>query len=93
MKTFIYTREFKKSTYGRTVTCTIYRVKNNLPIYVGECKYNTGSTPGADSEVFQELIRLKLIPKSYYNLSKNDWGGTGYYCGKVEEKGIKIKEL
>lgn len=93
MKTFIYKQEFRKATYGQNVTCTIYRVKNNLPIYVGECKYNTGSSMGADSEVFNELIKLKLIPKKYYNISKNNWRGAGYYCPEVADAGYRIREF
>lgn len=93
MKTYIFTTEKKKSSYGYKVICDIYRVKNNKPIYVGETSFNTSSNKGEISEVFCALIKLKEIPERYYNLSKTDWHSGGYYCDKVEEKGIKIIEL
>lgn len=43
--------------------------------------------------LFAIFTELKEIPQSFYNLSKTDWRSGGYYCDKVEEKGIKIIEL
>lgn len=93
MKTYIFTKEYKKNSYGCTVTAKVYRVKNNIPEYVTKVIYNTGSYRGHESEVFCELINIGEIPQSYYNLSKNDYSGGGYYCEKVKEKGIQIIEL
>lgn len=93
MKTYIFTKEYRKSRNYENVLCNIYRVKNNKPVYIGVARFSTGSSRKAISEVFCTLIELKEIPQSFYNLSKTDRRSGGYYCDKVEEKGIKIIEL
>lgn len=89
MKTYIYTTE-KRHTRELNRYCRIYRVKNNVPQYIGEVEFSTGSYRGEDSEVFNKLIEIGQIPKSYYNLSKCEWRGPGYYCKEVEKKGVRI---
>lgn len=93
MKTFIFKKLIYNSKTSNNRECVIYRVKNNIPHYIGSVYYTTGMTCGAESEVFHFLIKNKYIPKSYYNLSKNDWRGSGYYCQEVEDKGVKIIEI
>ena len=87
MKTFIYTERNNKNS---TVEVSVYQIKRNNPELIGKLTYTKGSTLGADSEVLNYLIENKYIPKSYYNLSENEWRGAGYYCNKVLEKGVRI---
>lgn len=62
MKTFIFTKEYKKSTYGSKVTTKVWQIKNNKPVYVGETNYNTQSYRGHDHEAMQVIIGAKLLP-------------------------------
>lgn len=70
MKTFIYSREAKKASYALNIVLNIYEVINNIPAYVAEAKFNTGSTPGDISEAMHALAIKGLIPEKYK---------TGYY--------------
>lgn len=90
MKTFIFKEIRYHNRKRNNRECVIYKVKNNIPVFIGDLYYSTGSTPGAENEVFRFLIENKFIPKKYYNLSQNEWRGAGYYCKEVEDKGIKI---
>lgn len=95
MKSFVFTQERIKHSkmYGcSTMRCTIYKIVKNIPEYIGFVDYNTASTRGAISEVFNKLMDLKYIPKKYYNSSKTDWSSGGYYFGEVCEK-YSIREL
>lgn len=85
MKTYIFTTEYKRASYCSKAICKIYRVKNNVPYYVGECTFNTGSCKGNVSEVFTTLIDLKEIPES--------WKGNGYYYNSPGISKFKIIEL
>ncbi len=84
MKTFIY----KVTTYpNRTRNnreLTIYRVKENIPIYIGSHFFSIGSSRGDQHEVFNYLMENGYIPKKYYNSSKCSWRGGGYFAGEVE---------
>lgn len=91
MKTYICVKV--KETNKGNVTLNVYRVINNMPKYVTECSYNNGSSRGADSEAFNALINCNELPKSYYNLSRNAWRGSGYYCDEVRKKGVQIIAL
>jgi hypothetical protein len=86
MKTFIYKeiRHPNRTRNNREVT--VYRVKNNIPEYIGEFKYSTGSTRGGIHEVFNFLMNNNLIPKKHYKDSENAWRGAGYFYGQVTEK-------
>ncbi len=88
MRTYIFTTEYKKKTI-----CTIYRVKNNMPIYIGEVEFSMASTKDAVSEVFNKLVQLKEVPKSLLKLSQCSWRSAGYYCTKVEDNGVRIIEI
>jgi len=94
MKTFIYTKKSPndKKLVGQ-IEINIYHVKNNKPTNIGTIFTTFGSSKGNDSEVFRYLIENKYIPKYYYNLSKNDWRGAGYYCFEVKDMGINIMGL
>ena len=93
MKTFIFKKLIYNINTSNNRECVIYRVKNNIPQYIGSVYYTTGTTCGAESEVFRFLIINKYLPESYYNLSKNDWRGSGYYCQEVEDKGVDFEQV
>ena len=84
MKTFIY-KEIRHHSRRNNRELTIYRVKNNVPEYVGTCYYSTASCRGAKHETFNFLIANGYIPKKYYNSSLCDWRGAGYFFGEVEK--------
>lgn len=88
MKTYIYTTE-KRHTKRLNRCCRIYRVKNNVPEFVDYVDFPSSSTRGAASEVFNKLIELGHLPKSYLNICN------GYYFDIPEfrAKGFKIIEL
>lgn len=94
MKTYIFTVKEKKEEDGYTeYIATIYRVKNNEPIFVTSCNYSSSFFVGHKSEVFHALIQIGEIPEKYKELSKNEWCDGGIYCEKVEKKGIQIIQL
>lgn len=83
MKIFIY-KEIKHHNRTRSNReLTIYKIKNNIPVYIGSVEYSTGSTRGAKHEAFNFLMDNGHIPKKYYNSSKCDWMGAGYFYGDV----------
>lgn len=65
MKTFIYKTEHKNAKYGSNVTISIYQLKRNKPVFLGEVFYNTGSYMGTKHEVNKFLVTNKHLPKSY----------------------------
>lgn len=69
MKTFIFKVENttkNPSIYGgRRQKATIYQVKKNNIIYIGQTEWHTASYRGSESEVNQFLINNKYIPKSW----------------------------
>jgi hypothetical protein len=75
-KNYIYTEKTIKESkmYGnRTQEATIYRVEKNRPIFVDRVQYNTASTKGATSEVYQKLNEKKLVSDKEYK------SNSGYY--------------
>ena len=96
MAKFFFSRTVVKHSkkYGSSdILCRIYQLRKNDLLLIGSVEYNTSSTRGAISEVFNKLIELKKIPKKCYNFSKSDWQGAGYYCYEVEKAGYKIYEV
>ena len=85
MKTFIYKETAYRNRIRNNRELTIYRIKDNKPIYVGSVEFSTGSTRGAKHEAFNYLMDNGYIPKKYYNSSKSDWCGAGYFYGDVEK--------
>ena len=85
MKTFIFATNIHREI-------SIYQIKRNKPYFIGTIGSHEHSH-GNISDVFNYLIDNKYIPKSYFNLSKNNWRGAGYYCPEIEDKGIKIIEI
>lgn len=73
MKTFLYTTEFRKSTYGSNVTNTVYQIKNNTPLLIGSTTYNTGSFRGHDHEAMQVIIDKGFLPKNCMDRAKHGY--------------------
>lgn len=96
MPKFFFSRKVIKHSkmYGSSdILCRIFQLKGNNLILLGGVEYNTSSTRGAISEVFNKLIEMKKIPKKCYKFSKSDWQGAGYYCSEVEKAGYYIYEI
>lgn len=90
MRSFLYT-EVHRTVHNTTYR--VYRIKNNMPLFIGPMTIWNRSNRGSLSEVFNYLMRKKIIPKKYFGLSKCEWRGPGYYCREVEDKGIHITEI
>ena len=83
MKTFIYKKTAHHRRTRNNRELTIYEIKKNTPVYIGSVEYSTGSTRGAIHETFNYLMENGYIPKKYYNSSRCDWMGSGYFYGDV----------
>jgi len=82
------------SVYGGTYyTTDIYKsVKNELK-KVGTTKWNTASYRGEESEVYNELKKLGLIPKKIAK-TKKEKGNENYYSWQDKENfGLHIKPI
>lgn len=77
---------------GRVIL-SVYRLIHNFPKYITSTEYSQGMSRGDDSEAFNALMDCGELPKSYYNLSRCEWRGPGYYCQDVEDKGVRIYGL
>lgn len=73
MKTFIYITTFKNASYGQNVTNKVYQIKNNIPILLGERRYNTGSFRGHEHEAMQVIIDSKALPKKFMDHPKHGY--------------------
>ncbi len=96
MKTFMYTLEFKKSSYGQNVTNKVYQIKNNIPILVGKGHYNTGSYRGHDHEAMQVIIDAKLLPSNCMDRPKQGYivsEKRSFYEGDKKDKLYRLVEL
>ena len=83
-------KETKRINGGRNITLSIYRILKNKPCFIWRVKYCTASTPWAESEVFQELINKKEIPKKAMQESVTSWRGSGYYTNESKYCRITI---
>ena len=94
MKTFIYTKKSPndKKLVGQ-IEINIYYIKNNKPTHIGTTFMKLGLSKGADSEVFNYLIKWKYVPKWYRTISPNMDGGCGYYTPEVRDMGLNIMGL
>ena len=81
MKTFIFKIREGKSSYGVNYFVSVYSVKNNIPTYLFETKYNSGSYKGHEHQVFGELFKNGYITEKLYN--KGERGG--YFFGEVRD--------
>ena len=63
MRTYLYTETTVKTSkmYGyRIQLVTVYRVKNNVPTWIGEFEYNTSSNRGHENNVSDWLVDQKI---------------------------------
>jgi len=67
MKNYIIKKINKK--YKKNSFFWIYRIKNNIPVFIGEWEYNPVSTRGIQSEAMTRIAELWEIPKKYANKS------------------------
>lgn len=74
MKTFIFAiyKTVQRRMGGRNQTAYIYRMKKNVPIYVGEVKWCTAGYRGDTSEVMNALVKMGHIQKKYYGYSTTE---------------------
>ena len=89
MKTFIYTLEKRKSTYGWNFITRIYSVENNAPDFIMEIKYNSGMYRGHESEVFNALCKNGDISPEIAKLTYQP----NYFGGDEIAKHVQIFEL
>ena len=85
MTNFIYKEIAHHNRKRNNREVTIYIIKHNKAEYVGTLEYSTGSTRGAQSEVFNFLMDHDYIPKKYYTSSECAWMGAGYFFGEVTQ--------
>ena len=81
MKRYVYVFDPPKKR-GR-MNGRVFRVKNDLLVYVTDFSYSTGCCKGATSEVYNALMECGEIPKKWYRSSECEWRGPGYYGGEV----------
>ena len=101
MKTFIFKVENttrNPSIYGgRGQKATIYQVKKNNIIYIGQTEWHTASYRGPESEVNQFLIENKHIPKSWskgYSFQEQHKYRGGYFTPYYNiNNNYRIKEV
>lgn len=80
-KKYFYYIEYRYNSLKRNNReLSIYRILNGKLSYVGNKKYTTGATRGAESEVFEFLVGKKLIPQKYFKASPC------YYKSEVGKK-------
>ena len=61
---------------------------------ISQAKWNTASYRGEDSEVLNQLVRDKVLPKETLSLSKSSNSSGGYYGWELRDLArLKIKEL
>jgi hypothetical protein len=67
MKTYIYSIKSDKSRRegGRYIIVEVYRMKRNLPIFLGEVGWCTTSYHGNDTEIAEFLVWEKEIPAKW----------------------------
>jgi len=63
MKTFIFSTHIKDVNFGHDINLSIYRVKNNIPTYLGFIKFNTQTSKGNKIEALNWLIDNSYLPK------------------------------
>ncbi len=66
-KTYIYTRE-KSNKRGCNLYLMVYRMKRNVPIFIGDVEVHTGAYKGDRAAVYQVISDEENIPMldSYY---------------------------
>jgi len=80
MKSYIVTTEYKKASYCMDCKIRVYRVKRNVPEYIGEGSFNTGGSKGVESEAYKVLYESKEVSKQDYKAT------SGYYRSYDNDK-------
>jgi hypothetical protein len=91
-KNFYYKTSERKATYGWNVKAEVFKNTKTGIARVGETNWNTGSYKGEESEILDELVKQKLLPKEVLNISKSPSGGKGYYNSDLRDI-IKIRKI
>lgn len=92
MKRFYYTDRRDERSRSGDRTIRIYKIKSGALEMVADCEYRPGSTRGAKSEAFNALMECGEIPKKWYNSSKSERSGAGYFYGPVTQA-YSIEEI
>ena len=91
MKTFIYTQRVPNNKkLADQIEINIYQIKHNKPAHIGTTYMKLGLSKGADSEVFNYLVKWRYVPKWYRTISANPDTGGGYYTTEVRDMGLDI---
>ena len=94
-KQFYYTTKKNPRRYGGSnVTATIFKNTRKGLKNVGETKWQTAGYRGDESEILNELVKKKLLPKEVLTVSKSANSGGGYYGSDIrDELGVKIRGI
>lgn len=71
----------------------IYKVKRNIPTYIGSVSFCYGISPGSESVVLKFLTENGYLPKKHMNDSLNEWRGAGFYAPEVSGDKFRIIEI
>ena len=66
--TYYYSKTEKQTKYSTNVDLKIYKIEKKVPILLAEHRFNTASTMGIESEVFQGLVFAGILPARYKNI-------------------------
>ena len=75
MPNYIYKKESgptKRSSGGRTLTFSIYRIKNNKPKYLGEVRRESASYKGDSTTVAEFIAKKDHYAFDGYRLKRKD---------------------
>ena len=70
--TYYYSKIEKQAKYGTNVYLKIYKIEKKIPVLLAEHKFQTQSTMGIDSEVFQGLVDAGILPIKYKHKYSTD---------------------
>lgn len=93
---YFKTIERPRRTYGgMNVTADIYKqTRNKGLVHLGQTKWQTASYRGEESEVLNEIVKIKKLPKAVLDISESPQGSGGYYMWSDFDKlGVKISKL
>lgn len=92
-----YFKPIKTSTSiygGRHFKADIFQHTKKGLKNVGTAKWNTASYRGEESEVLNQLVRDKILPKEVLQISKGTHSGSGYWNWPFKDEiGVDIKQI
>lgn len=71
MKTYIYMRD-RSDERGFNVNIRVYRIINNVPIFVGNADWNTASWPGERGAVVRIISKADGYKSDGYTFVRKD---------------------